>query len=123
MSFISESKHTARRRHRHPCFACELPVDRGDAYRRVVGLDDSGNIYSYCEHEWCARCYKAMRGAWSELMRGDQIDPGHLAENRDDHGLTTEEWRAEFWRRVTDLAGGTDEDAATYRAMLGYPGG
>jgi hypothetical protein len=117
MGIIRKSRHTARRRHRDNCFACELPIDKGDSYLRFAYVDNN-SIGSYCEHDWCDKCFEDKGGDWYDLVRSDELDQGYLAERINDDGLVTPEWRAEFCRRVAALAKEPGEEAAVYRAML-----
>jgi hypothetical protein len=53
MTTISETKHTARRRHKHPCGMCDLPIVPGDMYWKHVGADGR-DLFSWTSHIECA---------------------------------------------------------------------
>ena len=96
---ITESMHRARKRHKHPCFACRLPILPGDGYRRTVWIGDY--VDAHCEHIQCA---SALTDDMEAYLRSDPCEEGlpegYLVGGYLDNDDTTPEWREWYARRL-----------------------
>ena len=52
MNVLNHTQRTARRAHRHPCFACGLAIAPGDAYFETR-LSDEGTVWTCRTHKQC----------------------------------------------------------------------
>ena len=93
MTTISQTKHTARRRHKHPCCLCNLSIVPGDMYWRCIGVDGrdlmASNSHTQCSDE---------AGLLDLFDDGDHVSAGILPQ-LDNHSF---EWLAWYTaRKVT----------------------
>ena len=60
MIVLKHTQRTARRAHKHPCFACGLAIVPGDAYWDTR-LADEGRAWACCTHKECEEVVALFR--------------------------------------------------------------
>ena len=93
MNSVSEVHRTATRQLKHPCFACALPIIKGDAYVKETYSFD-GRVYSLNTHRICH----------AALLPDIEPEPDglsgyYLINYYDPEHDTTPEWRAWYRQR------------------------
>jgi hypothetical protein len=67
---LSSNTRIARRRLKHECFLCELPIQKGDVYVSE-GRVYEGKAYTLNQHELCRDTARDLE--WEEWEQGDLV--------------------------------------------------
>jgi hypothetical protein len=96
MDLISAKEKTATKQLKHNCFACNLPILKGDKYVSTTYRDDG--IYSLNEH---LECTSALLPECIDQY--EELPYSYLVEYFDTPFDTTEEWQKWYRDRVEFL--------------------